>query len=271
MTGHRNSAHRYLRVLAWLAAAIAMLSSAGCGRNGGNPFASFEARCAKLLPAHFVVTQQPLTYTEDDALAIPDLTRKSGSAFETHRTFGLTVGNFGHETNTELRSVEDRRGARACGVPRVEVALSMQPVTVFIARELTDHPCSHQVTLEHELKHVAAMQEALAEAAARLDTELAATLGTEVRSATSQAALQRDFDTALRDYLSRFMREESALLARRQTAVDSPEEYARVAAACQGEVRPLTGAQRETVEAGARSTTSLYSDDEPRMVAVPPR
>jgi hypothetical protein len=103
---------RYARLLALATATLVPLSMTGCGRDLGNPFASFDSRCAKLLPAHFTITQQPLTYTQDDSLGIPMLTRKSGSAFETHRTYGLTVANFGHETSTELRSVEDRRGAR---------------------------------------------------------------------------------------------------------------------------------------------------------------
>src|SRR4051794_10425799 len=92
----------------------------GCGRNG-SPFASFEARCAKLSPPSFVVVQVPVTYRIDNSMSVEELTRKSGNTVATQRTMGLTVGTFGYSSDVELRSVEDARGKRVCGTPAIHV------------------------------------------------------------------------------------------------------------------------------------------------------
>lgn len=108
----------------------------------------------------------------------------------------------------------------------------MQPVTVYVAREIAHDTCRREVTREHELKHVEVDREVLDEAAQRLREELPARLGTVALHGSSGAALSSTFETSLRTYLSAFMREQHALLAQRQAEVDSASEYARVAGAC---------------------------------------
>src|SRR5215831_1571431 len=116
-----------------VAAALALCALvSACGRDG-NPFASFETRCAKLPAPRFDVVAQPVSFERDDTRPIAELTIKSGNALATHRTMGLTAAVFGQSTDIDLRIVGDRRGARACGTPTVRVELSMQPVTVYIA------------------------------------------------------------------------------------------------------------------------------------------
>ena len=212
---------------------LALISTlSGCGKTANNPFASFESRCASLPAAHFEVVVVPVEYVEDDASGVASLTTRSGAAMDRHRTYGLTIGRFGHQTSMELRSVEDARRGRACGTPNVRVELSMQPVDVFIASEIAGDRCLHDATFDHEMKHVAAMHALLDEAGARLRDELADAIGPAQRSAGGQAMLQAQFDARVRGYLAEFMREESAILAERQAAIDTPEEYARVGSVC---------------------------------------
>jgi hypothetical protein len=214
-----------------LLAAPALLLAA-CGPDGGNPFAPFEARCAKLPPPRFEVVAAPLAFERDDTQPIGTLTATSGSTPATHRAIGLTTAVFRQRTQIELQLVDDRRGARACGTPRVRVELSMQPMTVFIAREVAEVPCQGEITLSHEMKHVAVFREVLDDAAQDLERELPESIGTTIRRAASPEELQRGLNVAVRDYLAQFMREGQRVLDERQAAVDSPEEYARVASAC---------------------------------------
>src|SRR5215472_17044563 len=124
-----------------LATALAVCAFlAGCGREG-NPIASFDTRCAKRPAPRFDVVATPLSFDRDDTRPIAELTVKSGSAPATHRTMGLTTAMFGQSTDIDLHVVDDRRGSRACGTPSVRVELSMQPMTVFIAREVAETPC----------------------------------------------------------------------------------------------------------------------------------
>src|SRR5688572_11262664 len=89
-----------------------------CGA-GGRSAMTFDERCAALPAARFDVVEVPLTYVEDGTQSIDALTVRSGDAAETQLTFGLTTANFGHETDFELRSVDDRAGGRTCGTPSV--------------------------------------------------------------------------------------------------------------------------------------------------------
>src|SRR5258706_8222378 len=107
--------------------ALSALSTA-CGDD--SPFASFETRCGKLPPTHFKVVAVPLTFERDDSHSTEALSAKSGSALATQRTQGLTTAVFGYSPDIDLNAVDDRRGLRTCGLPRLRVELSMQPVTV---------------------------------------------------------------------------------------------------------------------------------------------
>ena len=211
---------------------VLLLSGAlvACGQ--GNRFASFETRCAKLPPPQFEVRTAPVEFERDDTQPIAVLTARTGSALATHRAIGLTTAVFGQSTDIDMQIVDDRRGARACGSPRVRVELSMQPMRVFVASELADLPCQHEVTLSHEMKHVEVFREVLEEAARDLEREFPEAVGAEIRRAGTAKDMQQTLIVAIRDYLGEFMSERQQVLDARQAEVDSPEEYARVAAAC---------------------------------------
>jgi len=203
-----------------------------CGTGRGDPFVAFEARCAQLPAPHFEVIEIPVTYVEDGSQSIDQLTVKSGDNPETRLTFGLTTGILSHQTDFELRSVDDPAGGRTCGTPSVRVELSMQPLLVFVAHELNAASCPRSATFAHELKHVAVFRQTLDDAARELKTELPNKLGTGLQRASSQAELERQFKSAVTGYLSDFVHRWHTTLTERHMAVDSPQEYARVRDAC---------------------------------------
>jgi hypothetical protein len=211
---------------------LSALMVAACSAAGADFFMSFEARCAKLPPPRFEVVEVPVTYGEDHSHSIDQLTIRSGERPEMHLTFGLTTANFGHQSEYELRSVDDPAGARTCGTPSIRVELSMQPMMVYIANEVSVGACPRDATFSHEMKHVAVFRQTLADAARDLRTELPARLGAPIRRAGSQAELERQFNAAITDFLSTFFRGWHATLTARQAAVDSPQESARVRNAC---------------------------------------
>jgi hypothetical protein len=203
-----------------------------CGAGSGNPFTSFEARCTALPAPRFEVVEVPVSYVEDRTQSIDALTARSGDAPETRLTLGLTTAKFGHETDFELRAVDDPEGGRTCGVGSVYVELSMQPVIVFTADELSATACGRAATFRHEMKHVAVFRQTLADATRELRSELADKLGGGVRRASSRAELERQFKAAVQDYLGAFIRRWHGILDQRNTAVDTPQEYTEVRQAC---------------------------------------
>jgi hypothetical protein len=174
----------------------------------------------------------PLTFERDDSQSIEALTAKSGSALATHRTKGLTAAVFGYSADIKLNAVDDRRGSRTCGMPRLRVELSMQPVTVFVASELETESCQHDVTLSHEMKHVEVFRQTLDRAARDLERDLPEAIGAELRHAKNPGELEQRLVVSVRDYLAQFIGERQRLLDEEQAEVDSPEEYARVSNAC---------------------------------------
>jgi hypothetical protein len=209
--------------------AVASLAAA-CG-SGDSLFASFESRCARLASPPFEVVTTPVAFERDDTQPMALLTAKSAGAFGTHQAIGLTTAVFGQSTDIDLRVVDDRRGP-ACGMPRIRVALSMQPVTVFVARELAESPCEREVTLSHEMKHVAVFRDVLVEAAGDLQRAFPEVIGAGSRRAQNAEELQQGIVVSVRDYLARFMSDWQSVLDARQAEVDSPDEYARVSMAC---------------------------------------
>ena len=214
------------------ALALGAMLAGGCTADVPNPFASFETRCAKLPPARYDVVAVPFAVREVDTADIRELTDRSGASFAQHRTYGLTTVAFGHETQTELRVLEERASGRTCATPHVTVRVSMQPVVVYVARELRGDTCRHAATRAHEMQHVAVYREELADTTRELRAELAAAVGTQVLDGRSAAELNRRYEARLRDYLSAFMRARHDALNARQAQLDTPEEYARVGAAC---------------------------------------
>jgi hypothetical protein len=225
----RNSAPR---LRAGLRLGLAALFVVACDAGAANPFASFETRCAGLPPSRVGVATVPLAYVQDETQAVDQLTVRGGYTPGRHLTFGLTTVHFGHDTEIGIRAIEDAAGARTCGSVDVDVLLSMQPVTVYLAQELDGSPCARNATLEHEMKHVAVFAAVLDEAARELAADLGGAIGTGLQRASSREALQRQVNARVNDYLSDFMRRRKQDMDARQDAVDSVEEHARVRNAC---------------------------------------
>jgi hypothetical protein len=212
--------------------ALASLALFACDAGFSSPLASFETRCAELPPSRFEIVQEPVAVREDPTQSIDQLTARSGRSTATHLTFGLTVAHFGHRSEVEIRTIEDRANARACGAITVRVRLSMQPLTLYTAEELDISRCAYLATYQHEQKHVAVFTQVLDEAARSLAADAGTRFGTGVQRATSQPELERRVNEEVNRYLSQFMAQWQRTLNERQDAVDSLQEYARVNNAC---------------------------------------
>jgi hypothetical protein len=236
-TGPRT---RALRVARCAALAVAALGAAGCDRGGPqgairDVFTSFEARCQRVPAVPPEVVAVPLAIAEDHTRSESELTRLHAGDASPHRTMGLTLTRLGHEAAIEFTGVTDRARGRTCFRTQVRVELFMRPLTVYVAREAADDPCLRAVIHEHEMKHVAVYDAYLQEAADGLAQALPAELGNEIRYTDDEARARQDVETRVKQYLSDRLQQGGRELAMRQRSVDSPEEYARIAAACRAQ------------------------------------
>ena len=198
----------------------------------------FEARCEASLPATRIeVVTTPVVYGTDRTRSWRELTAMSGDATPTLRALGLTTAEVGHQATIETAGVEDPRTGRVCVRPAITVQLSATPMTVYIGREIAGDPCREAVALEHELRHVAVYEDELAHIAKDVRASLDAAYGNRVLYYGSRAEAKRETQAALAAELSPLLAGDARRIKDRQRRIDSPEEYARVSAACGGMMR----------------------------------
>jgi hypothetical protein len=236
-SGRRTRMRRLVRCAAL---AAALVGAAGCDR--GSPqatvrdaFTSFETRCERIPAAAPEVVAIPLAVAEDDSRTVAELTRLHGGAPSSHRTMGLTLTRLGHEATIDFNGVTDPARGRTCFRTQMRVELFMRPFPVYVAREATDDPCARAVIHEHEMKHVAVYDAYLQEAADRLAQALPAAFANEVLYTGDEARTRDAVEARIRQFLADHLQQSSRELELRQRSVDSPEEYARIAAACRGQ------------------------------------
>ena len=82
------------------------------------------------------------------------------------------------------------------------------------------------------MKHVAVFREVLAEAARNAGADIGGKFGVGVRRAATLAELQRQVSTEINGHLAQYIGQWQRVLTERQDGVDSPQEYTRVATAC---------------------------------------
>lgn len=243
MTGARHGDRRRRRGCGWRAAPIAALAAVAllCGCDQATTAAArvglvpFETACARQVPPTRIdITTADLSYAIDTEHSIAELTALSPEAGALDHALGLTLTQIGYESNAEMRGIEESRGGRVCVRPAIRIAVAMKPMTVFVAREFKGDACREAVILEHERKHVAVYSEFMAQFARELREAVTADFGDSIFYATDRARAERDIRDRLSVYLEPMLHDGMRRVHERQRTVDSPEEYARVAAACGG-------------------------------------
>jgi hypothetical protein len=228
-----------------------------------NPFASFESRCDSLPTAAINVVRSTSVLTQSDALPFSKLTEMSGGSSPYHRTVGLTQARLSYVTNIQVRGIEERSSGKVCVRPTIRVDVSISPINVYVASEYRDDKCKHAAILEHEQKHVAVNNSYVTEVAPKLREELARALGARVSYASSMANGEQEIKQTVSSVLGAFMDASERELAERQAAIDTPEEYARVEAACRSGTSERAGSSepsQATATEGGGDTAKATGD-----------
>lgn len=153
------------------------------------------------------------------------------------QVLGLTRGNAVAQLATNTPMLVDRSGRWECASPQLTLTIGFKPMTIYVANEFPEGGCAYREIYQHELRHVKTYQTHLA----NIEKELLDTLnrrfatGSPWRGPVGQlrGRLQRELDERWLPYIQREIgRSDEA-----QALIDTPEEYARVANACNGEVR----------------------------------
>lgn len=165
-----------------------------------------------------------------------DLSQMHGDLQPGQSVGGLGGGQLGFQTETRFEIVQT--GEVAClKFKRVIVDFFSKP-RIHIASNFSRSSCEYNAVMTHEKKHTTALLKFQREYAPKARAEISRIIESidpamgPLRSGDikkAQTLIQAKLSTALQAYNKKIM----AVLAARQEAIDSPEEYASVVARCE--------------------------------------
>ena len=228
---------RVIGIVSSVAALAIMLFLAQPFTGGSNN--AYAACTMRNLPQVLVQLDMPPTHT-NTTMTLAELSQVQNNTrlgiLDGQHVGGLAVGDIQAQTQLAFdNDVNFFTGSTCVWVQAVQVNLSLHSM-IYIARELQRGTCEYRELLAHEQQHVAIDREIMnkyrAELRAYLERELigAGVVGPVpvnlARNAQSDLvnSVGRLVDSKIQD----LHRERDA----RQQALDSPEEYARLNAAC---------------------------------------
>jgi hypothetical protein len=154
-----------------------------------------------------------------------------------HRVLGLTRGKATVKIESNTRSYIDRRGRWECASPQLTISFGFDPVTVHVAKEFPSGSCAYREIYEHEMRHVLAYEAHSVAIEKELVDALTNRFATGViwrgPIGQSREKLQLELNERWIPYIKRAMERVEAT----QALIDTPEEYARIAGSCNGEVK----------------------------------
>jgi len=168
--------------------------------------------------------------------------RKLRSLTEDHsrwdvETLGLTRGTATARFEIRGKTWLAKNSQTECSTFDIKVIYGFSPITVHVGSEFPKGSCAHEEIYQHELAHVTTYQQH----AKAIREEITQTLKKRFenggpsygsRGETSES-LQRELNERWLPYIHRLL--DKVKIAQRK--IDSPEEYARIASSCNGEIR----------------------------------
>ncbi len=157
-----------------------------------------------------------------------------------NQVLGLTRGNAAVSFATSSPTVIDRTGRWECTSPQITVTYGLSPITVYVAKEFPEGTCAYKEIYEHEMRHVKTYQAHIIEIEKGLVDALNArfSTGSPWRGPAGQTSVK--LQQELNERWTPFVQREFKRVEEAQAMIDTPEEYERVANACDGEIRKRT-------------------------------
>jgi hypothetical protein len=188
---------------------------------------------SELKPTEVRVTTTPVGYSTDLTVSEEELTRMT--PHEPGRiVHGLTRTNMRSLVTIGSNGITHPITKKHCLRPVIDVALSFDPITVYVSREQTEGTCRFAMTMQHELQHVAVYREFLDTAAVDIERQLRAHFDNRIfyYDTAAEAMKQMSDETSLR--IGPMVEESMKRVNEMQAPLDTPEEYDRLERSCSG-------------------------------------
>ena len=226
------------------AALILLCCGAGAGVTQAAERTPFQIRCEDTISKTIsVLSTKTNGFTINNQLPYRALTLKTGSIDGRSETLGLTVTRAQYAATMGGPILQDKVSGYECVAPRVEIKLNYSPVLIYVGNEFVPGSCGYNTILEHEQRHLKAYMDNLA----RVEKVVRDALNRRFEgkplyapSGTAQSALQHEINSQWMPFIqAEFDKGKSE-----QAKIDTPAEYARLAATCNGEIREIVQRRR---------------------------
>ncbi|TFW28709.1 hypothetical protein [Duganella callida] len=227
----------------WLAALACLLAVSGAQAAQRTPF---QIRCEDTITRSLsVLTAKQDGYTVNNQLPYSALTARTGSMNRNMQTLGLTVTQGMHKARVDSGPIlQDPASGYECIAPKVEIQLYYSPVRIYVGNEFAPGTCAYKEILAHEMRHLKAHMDNLDRVQKVVAQALNRRFGGQplyAPSGTAVSALQHEVSSTWFN----FIRDEFEKGKIEQDKIDSPEEYARLSKACNGEIAAIVGRRRK--------------------------
>ena len=204
----------------------------------------FQIRCEDTIDKTIsVLSTKSNGFTINNQLPYRALTLKTGSIDGRSETLGLTVTRAQYGATMGGPILQDKVSGYECVAPRVEIKLNYSPVLIYVGNEFTPGSCAYKTILEHEQRHLKAYMDNLT----RVEKVVRDALNRRFEgkplyapAGTAQSALQHEINSVW----MRFINDEFDKGKVEQAKIDTPQEYARLGASCNGEIRDIVNRRR---------------------------
>jgi len=227
----------------WLA--LAMLCVAASGTQAAAQRTPFQIRCEDTISKSVsVLKAKQEGYTINNQLPYRALTARTGSSNRGMQTLGLTVTQGLHKAAVGGPILQDRQSGYECIAPKVDIQLYYSPVRIYVGNEFVPGTCAYKEILDHEMRHLKAHMDNLARVQKVVGDALNKRFAGQpmyAPSGTAMSALQHEVSSTWFN----FIRDEFEKGKADQEKIDSPQEYARLGKACNGEIAQILTRRRK--------------------------
>jgi len=149
-------------------------------------------------------------------------------------TVGLTLNAFALRISTEGEWVDPPEGGSCFWPGRVEVVLSIPQMMVFLAAEYPEGSCQYNAILEHENEHVRTNLEVLERHGPKIEAAARRAVAGIVPFPAAFRMTGRQMSEVLQKRINPAVDALDAERVKLNLALDTPENYERIAARCTG-------------------------------------
>jgi hypothetical protein len=186
---------------------------------------------AELQPTEVHVTTAPVVLDTNLSMSTAQLTDMAATGTG-HLVHGLTRTNMRSLVTVASSGITNPLTRKHCLRPIVDVRLAFEPMTVFITSDQPQGTCQFDVTMRHEMQHVAVYQRFLDTAAVDVETYLRDHFGNRIYYFANSKEAQRRMSDETSQKIGPFVEEEMNRVRGLQAPLDTPEEYLRLERAC---------------------------------------